>query len=316
MPLKTVQQDTLSNKSSKSLMDTIVQKDTNSLFQTLKSPVKEDAFIKKINQDYDATGYYYVNSTKEVPVTPYFLNPEIFSVSKQTKQEVDTVSSSSKSADNFTLKQSDVLLFVLLILASLIAYVRIKTHEYIRKISISVFSFPYSRTLFNEHTKLFLIYDFLLLTVYYLTSGILIQMLLFYYGYGDSAIPGFKLIIYTSGFVFAVLLSYQILVRFLGEISNTRNIVSEYLFYLNNSLKFSGIFNLIVVFILLYSSENFGIFLIYLTFFLYLTLYVIRVYKIFFDFLRNQFSLFYFILYFCALEIIPVMILLKHFSIF
>ncbi len=315
MPLKTVQQDTINNSAYKSLTDSIVQNDTNSLFLKPKNFLKEDAFIKKIKKDFDATSYYYSNNTQEVPIAPYFLNPKLFSVNKLSKQDINTVSSNDKSANNFSFKQSDILLFLLLFLASLLAYIRINTNYYIRQISVSVFSFAYSRTLFNERTKLFLFYDVLLLLVNFFTSGILIQMLLSYFGYKNSAIPDFLSIIYTALLVIILFSIYQILVRFIGMLSNNANIISEYLFYFNNSLKFLGIFNLIVVFILLYTTENLRILVIYFIFFVYISVYFIRIYKIFLDFLRNRFSLFYFILYFCALEIIPIMILLKHFSI-
>jgi hypothetical protein len=302
------QQDSLANNND-SLKQSLDAKFSHS---ALKEPYgKQDSIIQQITQGYDATSYYYVQSENTAPIADYFLNPNYFPV-----HHAEIISETKNNLSNeFALKQTDVLLLVLLGLASLIAYVRFSTHDYIKRITVSVFSFAYSRTLYNERTKLLFVKDFILQIVFFISSGILALHFAFYFHLIDDNKAGAREYFLFPLIIFGFILFYRIFIRFLGVLTNSEGIVLEYLYYFSNSLKFLGIFNVIVLFALLFGTQSFQFYLIYLSFFVYISLYLIRVYKIFFDFLSNRFSLFYFILYFCALEIVPIMMLIKQISI-
>ncbi len=282
----------------------------------LKKADTQDSLIQMIRQGYDATSYYFVQSKKTAPIKDYFLNPKYFSeTQKISGTEIPSQNSAIYSSENFRLKQSDVLLLVLLFLASLIAFVRFSTHNYIKRITASVFSFAYSRTLYNERTKLLFIKDFVLQIVFFISAGILAIQFALHFQVLDKSELSTQIYVLTPVLIFSLIFMYGIFIRILGLLTYTSNIVSEYLYYFSNSLKFLGIFNVIILFALLFGAQSAQIYLIYLSFFVYLSLYAIRVYKIIFDFLINRFSLFYFVLYFCALEIVPIIMLLKQISI-
>lgn len=67
---------------------------------------------------------------------------------------------------------------------------------------------------------------------------------------------------------------------------------------------FSAIFN-----------PNCEVFCLKISFFLILIVFIIRLWRIFFEFFQQGFSLLYLILYLCTVEILPVLIVLKYFSI-
>jgi hypothetical protein len=290
--------------------------DTELLNSGLKEVKREQGIIHRISEGYDATSYYYVQSSNTAPIADYFLNPNYFPL-RRTEITSETKNSENYgiSSNKFALKQSDVLLLVLLGLAALIAYVRFSTHDYIKRITLSVFSFAYVRTLYNDRTKLLFVKDFILQIVFYISSGIFAIHLAFYFHLIDDNKAAAAMYFIFPLIIFGFILFYRIFIWFLGVLTNSEKIVFEYLYYFGNSLKFLGIFNVIVLFALLFGTQSFQIYLIYLSFFVYISLYFIRLYKIFLDFLSNRFSLFYFILYFCALEIVPIMILIKQISI-
>lgn len=277
---------------------------------------KEANIIQKIKQGYDATSYYYQQSDSFAPIAGYFLNPDYF------PQHYTEISGQSLKAENslnlsneFKLKQSDALLLILLGLAALIAYVRFSTYGLIKRISISVFSFAYSRTLYNEHTKLLFFKNIILQTVFYISSGILLVHLGLHFHFFNETAVSLSTYLLAILIILTLIVFYKVLVWLLGILSDSKEIVLEYLYYINNSLKFLGLFNVIVLFVLLFGVSYFQIYLVYIIFLIYLIVYVIRVYKIFYEFFRNRFSLFYLILYFCALEIVPIMMLIKHITI-
>ncbi len=307
-------QVSLASTSNDSLRQSSGTKFLNSDLKKINS--EQDSIIQQISQGYDATSYYYVQSENTAPIADYFLNPNYFpahhtEIISETKNRENI----GISSNEFALKQTDVLLLVLLGLASLIAYVRFSTHDYIKRITVSVFSFAYLRTLYNERIKLLFVKDFILQIVFFISSGILALHFAFYFHLIDDSKAGAREYFLFPLVIFGFILFYRIFIRFLGVLTNSERIVFEYLYYFSNSLKFLGIFNVIVLFALLFGTQSFQNYLIYLSFLVYISLYLIRVYKIFFDFLSNRFSLFYFILYFCALEIVPIMMLIKQISI-
>ncbi len=278
-----------------------------------KTNAKEDSIIKMIRQGYDATSYYFVQTEKTAPLKNYFLNPNYFSEHNQiSSTELKRDELKHNLSEQVRFKQTDYLLLVLLFLASLIAFVRFSTHNYIKRISASVFSFAYSRTLYNERTKLLFVKDFILQIVFFISAGILAVHLALYFHLQDKTAIKPQVYIWYPLIIFSLVFMYRIFIRILGVLTYTSDIVSEYLYYFSNTLKFLGIFNVIVLFALLFGAQSAQIYIIYLSFFIYISLYIIRIYKIIFEFLTNRFSLFYFILYFCALEIVPIMMFIKQ----
>ena len=292
---------------------TVLQKDSLlkkeeiiTINQKTQSPKKTN-ILQLIEDGYDATSYYYTNWQKHVPLSNIFLQHKaLYKTTTVQKEPVKT-----QKVNNTFFKESDILLLILLLLLGLIAYVKVNTKDYIKKISTSVISFAYSRTLQNEHTKIYLLKDWILLFTFYISSGVLIVQVLSYFNidlqYSNKILSYF----YISAIVFGLSNIYQIIIRLVSMLSFNVKPVLEYLFYFNNLLKFLGIFQIIILSALLYAPENSRIYFIYLIIFTYLIISLLRIYKIFYDFLTNQFSLIYFILYFCALEIVPIMVLAK-----
>lgn len=308
------QQDSTDNR----IGDDSLKKHLN--IEVLKSKLKKsdtgkDSLVQMINQGYDATSYYFAQSKESAPLKDYFLNPLYFSERNQrTSTEHKNESLALSKSGKFSLNQSDVLLLVLLLLASLIAFVRFSTHNYINRIVASVFSFAYSRTLYNERNKLLLVKDFVLQIVFFVSAGILLVQIMDYFHLFDEKEISSQMYYFAPVIIFLFVISYRIFVRILGALTYTSGLVSEYLYYFSNSLKFLGIFNVIVLFALLFGTPSLQVFIIYASFFVYVSIYLLRIYKIILDFLSNRFSLFYLILYFCALEIVPIIMLIKQIS--
>jgi hypothetical protein len=99
-----------------------------------------------------------------------------------------------------------------------------------------------------------------------------------------------------------------------GTLSGQEEVFREYLLGIYHSYRFGAIF--LFVFIILMSYTEFlppkdyvlsGLFII-------ATVYLIRVIRLLIIFLKRNISIFYLILYLCALEILPVLIIVKYFT--
>jgi hypothetical protein len=176
------------------------------------------------------------------------------------------------------------------------------------------FLFYYSATRQNKESLLLngrisLILDaiyFTIISVYVVLSYDLL------FGLSNSQFPPLILGLFVLGGSLAFRLLQTILNKFIGFFSNNSIYLNELLFHQLIYPRVFGIIAIPFVFILAYSkgiTQEISLYLIATSFIIMLILRLFRSLKVF---LNKGFSIFYFLLYLCALEIIPVLILFKE----
>lgn len=103
-----------------------------------------------------------------------------------------------------------------------------------------------------------------------------------------------------------------IIINIIGFISNTKETFKEYFFNISRSYKLIGILMMIMNFFIVYLVIVPDIWFIYLSFLLITIIMIFRVIRLIYIFLLNRLSLYYMILYLCALEIFPVLIIIRY----
>jgi hypothetical protein len=99
-----------------------------------------------------------------------------------------------------------------------------------------------------------------------------------------------------------------------GVVSGEREVFTEYLLSIYQFYRFSALFTFVVTILMSYTTI-FPVKLCFMAGVIVLaTLYLIRVIRLFIIFINKNISLFYLILYLCALEILPVVISIKYIS--
>ena len=99
-----------------------------------------------------------------------------------------------------------------------------------------------------------------------------------------------------------------------GNLSDERELFNEYLVNVYSSYRFSAVIIFGVVIMLVYTVILPPEFVITIGVIVLIILYLIRVVRLFLIFMKRNFSLLYLILYLCALEILPVLIIVKYFT--
>jgi len=94
--------------------------------------------------------------------------------------------------------------------------------------------------------------------------------------------------------------------------SGEKEIFSEYLVGIYQYYRLAALFLLIISVMVLYTVFLPKNVLFYVGFSFVALLYVIRVLRLFLIFINRHVSIFYLILYLCALEILPVVIIIKY----
>jgi hypothetical protein len=98
----------------------------------------------------------------------------------------------------------------------------------------------------------------------------------------------------------------------IGNMSGEKEVFREYLVSIYQGYRLSGILLLVVSILIAYTDFIQVKTLIYIGFSAFSLQYLIRVLRLFIIFINRHVSIFYLILYLCALEILPVVILVKY----
>lgn len=125
---------------------------------------------------------------------------------------------------------------------------------------------------------------------------------------------GFLVWLISVGIIIASVTLRHLVCVITGIISDERVVFREYLLVVYKSYRFSAIILFVIVILILY-THIFPLKILFMTGFIMLILiYLIRVIRLFLIFINRNISIFYLILYLCALEILPVLILIKYFT--
>ncbi len=150
--------------------------------------------------------------------------------------------------------------------------------------------------------------------VSFLITGLFAYSAAAYYEIIPPAISGILFWIISVGVIIASVSFRHLVCLLIGVTSGENEVFSEYLLGVYQFYRFSSIFIFVVLIVLTYTTIfpvktcfSAGVIVI-------ATLYLIRVIRLFIIFINKNISLFYLILYLCALEILPVVIAVKYIS--
>jgi hypothetical protein len=124
-----------------------------------------------------------------------------------------------------------------------------------------------------------------------------------------------KLFIFWLAFFVAVISVFMlriIVCLATGSISSQREIFREYIIEVYQAYRLAGLALLLINVLVVYTSILHVDILFYSGFSLIALLYFIRVFKLFLIFINRHIPIFYLILYLCALEILPVVIIVRY----
>lgn len=274
--------------------------------------------IKNQDNPIDSSGVFYSQHNENLPLEKNFLKIEYINFSQNQTDTVkyydkEKIAQKSGKSLSFTLQYTDFVLIVLIGLFSLLAYIRLSGRNYFNRLIMSVRNYTYSVSFYREKNLALVLYKNLLSFIFYASTGLLASVIVEYFNlpvFNQDKILQFLIL---TGIIFILVILNRLLVRLGGFVFAKNRIASEYLFYYGNLLRLVGIVFLILNIGLFFINQKSEFIFIYIALFVALITYLVKVIRILIIFFNNRFSLYYLILYFCALEIIPVVLLIKLF---
>ena len=154
----------------------------------------------------------------------------------------------------------------------------------------------------------------LLNLISFFNLGLFVYCTAMWYNHIPAMTGGFLIWLISVGIIITAITLRHFVCVMTGSISDEREVFREYLLVVYQSYRFSAIILLIIVILILY-THIFPLKMLFMTGFIVLILmYLIRVIRLFLIFINRNISIFYLILYLCALEFLPVLIIIKYFT--
>ncbi len=116
----------------------------------------------------------------------------------------------------------------------------------------------------------------------------------------------------SLGVIIAALTVRHVVCIVVGNMSGEAEVFREYLLGVYSSYRLAGVFLLIDIALILYTTFIPLKILFFAGFAIMGLLYFIRIFRLFLIFINRHVTIFYLILYLCALEILPVVVIIKY----
>jgi hypothetical protein len=146
----------------------------------------------------------------------------------------------------------------------------------------------------------------------YLNLSIFTYCAFNYYNLIPDKTSGLFFILITTAFWGLAVLSRHIICSVTGYISGYKKLFNEYILSVYNTYRITAIILFVISILILYTSIIPDKILIYTAFIVVGILFLFRFLGLFKAFVKSNISIFYLILYLCALEILPVAVVIKY----
>ncbi|HAN77955.1 MAG TPA: hypothetical protein DCQ31_09370 [Bacteroidales bacterium] len=237
-----------------------------------------------------------------------------FVVSPGTISDSSFVSYATLNADAFPYLEAQIpdWIFVIFIVAfGMLAIVQVRYYRYLELSVLALFNRRRIDSLYRNIDIKSPLSEFILFVNYIIISAVvmfLLSSIMFNLHFGKA--PFFD---YLSLFVF-VLLIYLVKVaaiKLLGYVFSETDMAKNYITYVAYHNRMAGLILLPLTFILIYSNLITYNTAFYLIAILLFAVYIVRLYRGAQIFILKDVSIVYLILYLCALEILPLLLILK-----
>jgi len=183
--------------------------------------------------------------------------------------------------------------------------------KHIVKMFVAVFSNNQASRLFSDKNILLeRVFTFLNI-IYIITVGLFVFQLLKYYNIHIGKLDDLQMFVVSCLFLFLIFIGRFVLNYLVGLLFNWKSEMREYNYNVFLSYKVLGLIMLPFVISLAYSPEIHKSILIYIAVLIIGIFYVIRYVRGMYLLAKKGFLLFYMILYFCTIEILPLLLLYR-----
>lgn len=210
------------------------------------------------------------------------------------------------------LEAPDWIIGILLLSLVVFAWIRIFYNKYLASVFKGILLYQQGKNLFRERNLHYQRFSLGMNVLFSLTAGLYLYLAHDYFSLGFPWLKGFPGFLLLSAGTMLIFFIRSLICRLTGFIAGAGDLFAEYMHTIMMINKVLGIVLLPLVIGLPYIPGFILPYLIYGGLGLLLIAYLVRIYKGLQIFILNRFSIFWMILYLCALEILPYLMIYKY----
>jgi hypothetical protein len=193
----------------------------------------------------------------------------------------------------------------------ILAWLRLIYTRFIVNVFKSAFNYQLALKVYNEpgiiQKRIFSILNIF----YFLTSGIFFYLVFDYFNYHPLGLKNLKFL----GVIIAFMVSYSLfrilLMKITGELFQRQKLFSEAIFHNFLFNKIAGIILIPFILLIAYTRDIYQDVFVFTGLATFIAVILMRFIRLIIFIYKSVFLLFYFILYLCTLEILPVLVIIK-----
>jgi hypothetical protein len=201
----------------------------------------------------------------------------------------------------------DWISYLIIALFILLGWTRIFFKRYFNTLFKSFHFINYAEELFQEKSSLTIRGATFLNGVYFIVLGLFSLQNIKYF-FPSIPMAEYKLFFLSVGFFGAWYIWNAFFKQFIGSVFQKLKVFTEYFYNYNIYRKIAGIIIFPVVVINQYIQEELVMYFIYAGIIIFIIIYLIHILRGLQTFIKNKVSIFYLILYLCALEFLPLLV--------
>ena len=291
------------------------QKDTSEIlykeFGIAGFPIKE-----KLDNDLTRQNFLY-NFSSVKPVEKQDSN--VVFIENQSNAKADYKTNSLAQKDKIKIIPKDIpgriqfdwITILLMGSILLLVWIRLINKKYILSLIKSIVSFQESITLYREKNSLTEKASFMVNLLFLSNISVFIIQLYLFYGVDISGIENYTFYFILMGSFVGLYIFRALTSSLIGFLFLQQNVFTEFFHNVNIYTKNTGLFLLPVVITLQFLSYDYLPFIVYTGIFVIVILYLLHIVRSFQIIIRKNVSISYMILYLCAFEFAPFLIVYK-----
>ena len=193
----------------------------------------------------------------------------------------------------------------------ILAWLRLIYTKFIVNIFSATVNYQLAQKVFREAGIVQWRISLFLNVFYFLSTGIFLYLVIDYFEYYPAELAGLKLLGGIYGFLMAYSLFRFIILKATGKVFNKSTLFNEAIFHNLLFNKITGVVVLPFILLIAYTRGIYQDISIYAGLASLVGLYFMRFIRMFIFVKKSNVLLFYFILYLCTLEIMPVLVIIK-----
>ena len=206
----------------------------------------------------------------------------------------------------------DWISYLIIALFIFLGWTRIFFKRYFNTLFKSFHFINYAEELYQEKSSLTIRGATFLNGVYFIVLGLFSLQTINYF-YPAISIADYKIFLLSLGFFAAWYIWNAFFKQFIGSVFQKLNVFTEYFYNYNIYRKIAGIVLFPIILINQYIQEELAIYFIYAGIIIFIIIYLVHILRGLQTFIKNKVSIFYLILYLCALEFLPLLVLYERF---